>query len=120
MATQIDPSFPSEALTGLGIKVVQTASPGTTIHTGSSTATDIDEVTIYACNTDTYSRTLTIQWGGTTHPDNSIVIVLAPQDGLKLVVPALPLKGAATPLVIKAFASAANVVIVHAKVERIS
>jgi len=40
---------------GAGIKVAATSSPGTTIHTASSTATTIDEIWIYATNNNPYS-----------------------------------------------------------------
>jgi hypothetical protein len=49
---------------GRMIKVAQTATAGTTIHTGSATATTFDEVWLYAVNSDTTNRKLTIEWGG--------------------------------------------------------
>lgn len=105
---------------GRAIKVAATSGTGTTIHTGSSTATTFDEIWLYAQNTDTTSRKLTIQWGGTTDPDDLIELTILPESGLTLVVPGLVIKGNATPLVVRAFASAANVVTVSGFVNRIT
>ena len=46
--------------TGRGIKVVQTASSGTTIHTASSTPATIDEVWLYAQLNNPFSAALTV------------------------------------------------------------
>jgi hypothetical protein len=54
------------------IKVAQTATAGTTIHTGSATATTIDELWLYAVNSDSTDRKLTIEWGGVDAPDDLI------------------------------------------------
>ena len=37
---------------GKNIKVAATATAGTTIHTANAGTTDIDEIWLYACNTD--------------------------------------------------------------------
>lgn len=105
---------------GRAVKVAATASSGTTIHTGSTTATTIDEVWLYAQNTDTTARKLTIQWGGTTSPDDEIEVTIGPEQGLVLVAPGLLIKGNATALVVRAFAATANVITIHGYVNRIS
>ena len=105
---------------GKAIKVAATATPGTTIHTGSSTATTLDEVWLYAMNTDTTDRKLTIEWGGVTSPDDLIEYTVKAESGLYLIVPGLVLKGNATPLVIRAFAATANVITITGYVNRIS
>jgi len=105
---------------GRAIKVVATASAGTTIHTGSATATTLDEIWLYAMNTDTTARKLTIEWGGTTAPDDLIEVTIGAETGLVLVAPGLIIKGNATPLVVRAFAAAANVVTIHGYVNRIA
>ena len=92
------------------IKVAQTATAGTTIHTGSTTATTYDEVWLYAVNSDTTNRKLTIEWGGTASPDDLIELTITAESGLVLVVPGLVLKGNATALVVRAFAATANVI----------
>jgi hypothetical protein len=105
---------------GRAIKVAATATPGTTIHTASSTATDFDEIWLYAQNTDTTARKLTIEWGSTSSPDDLIEITIPAESGLTLVAPGLVLKGNATPLVVTAFAATTNVVTIHGYVNRIS
>ena len=98
---------------GRAIKVAATATAGTTIHTGSSTAADLHEVWLYAQNTDTTARKLTIEWGGTTAPDDLIELTVQPESGLVLIAPGLLIKGNATPLVVRAFAATANVITIH-------
>jgi hypothetical protein len=105
---------------GRAIKVAATGTPGTTIHTGSSTATTIDEIWLYATNTDTTARKLTIEWGGTSSPDDLIELTIPAESGLTLIAPGLVIKGNATPLVVRAFAASANVVTVHGYVNRIA
>ena len=105
---------------GRAIKVAATATTGTLIHTGSTTATTLDEIWLYAQNTDTTARKLTIEWGGTTSPDDLIELTVGAETGLVLVVPGLIIKGNATPLVVRAFAATANVVTISGYVNRIT
>jgi hypothetical protein len=105
---------------GKAVKVAATATPGTTIHTGSSTAADLHEVWLYAQNTDTTARKLTIEWGGTASPDDLIELTVPAESGLVLVAPGLLIKGNATPLVVRAFAASANVVTIHGYVNTIT
>lgn len=105
---------------GRPIKVAATGTPGTTIHTASSTATTYDEMWLYAQNTDTTARKLTIEFGGTTSPDDLLEITIPAEAGLTLVVPGIPLKGNATPLVVRAFAASANLVTISGYVNRIA
>jgi len=106
---------------GRAIKVAATATPGTTLHTGSSTATTYDEIWLYAQNTDTTARKLTIEWGGTTSPDDLIELTIAAESGLVLVAPGLLIKGnASSALVVKAFAATADVITIHGYVNQIT
>lgn len=105
---------------GKAIKVAQTATAGTTIHTGSTTTTTLDEVWLYAVNTSTSSVKLTIEWGEATAPDGNIELTVAAESGLVLVVPGLLIKGNATALVVKAFAGTANVICIHGYVNQIT
>lgn len=105
---------------GKMIKVAATATAGTTIHTGSTTATTFDEVWLYAVNSDTTARKLTVEWGGTTSPDDLIEFTVAAESGLYLIVPGLVIKGNATALVVRAFAATANVVNIAGYVNRIT
>jgi hypothetical protein len=106
----------SGSTNGRGIKVVATSSPGTTIHTAVSGTSSFDEIWIYAYNSNTVSEVLTLQWGGTTAPDDSIVVTMQPYQGLLLVTPGLLLQNS---LVLKAFTTDANVVTIHGFVNRI-
>jgi len=110
----------SNSTDGKMIKVAATATAGTTIHTGSTTTTTFDEVWLYAVNSDTTARKLTIEWGGTTSPDDLIEFTVPAESGLYLIVPGLVIKGNATALVVRAFCATANVVNVAGFVNRIT
>ena len=105
---------------GKAIKVVQTATAGTTIHTGSATATTLDEVWLYAVNSSASAVKLTLEWGGVSSPDDLIELSVAAESGLVLVSSGLIIKGNATPLVVKAFAATANVILIHGYVNQIT
>ena len=94
---------------GKPIKVVATATAGTTIHTAvaGTTAGTFDEIWIYAQNNHTAAVTLTIEYGDATAPDGNIICTLASKSGLQLIVPGLILQNGAT---VKALAGTANVV----------
>jgi hypothetical protein len=110
----------SASTDGRAIKVAATATAGTTIHTGSTTTTTYDEVWLYAQNTDTSAVKLTIEWGGTTSPDDLIEVTVQPEAGLVCVAPGLLIKGNATALVVRAFAATANVITIHGFVNQIT
>jgi hypothetical protein len=110
----------SASTDGRAIKVAATATAGTTIHTGSATATTYDEVWLYAQNTDTSAVKLTIEWGGTSAPDDLIEVTVQPEAGLVAIATGLLIKGNATPLVIRAFAATANVITIHGFVNQIT
>ena len=105
---------------GLGILVAATATAGTAIHTGSATATTIDEVWLYAYNNHSSSILLTIEYGGVTAPKDVIKQTLTAQNGLVLVVAGLLVQGNATPKVIRAFAATANQISIFGYVNRIT
>ena len=100
---------------GRGIKVADTGTPGTTIHMAPQT--DLDEIWLWAVNSDTADRKLTIEFGGTTSPDDLIEFTVKAEDGLKCIVPGLILTNQC---VVKAFAAAANLVVIFGFVNRIS
>lgn len=105
---------------GKGILVSATSSPGTTIHTGPSNTAYIHEVWLYAVNYDTTDRKLTVQWGGTTAGTDDIEYTVKAENGLYLIAPGLPIKGNATPLVIRAYAATGTAIVVHGYVNTIS
>ncbi len=109
-----------------GIKITTTASPGDTIHTAQASATLPDYVTIEVENTDTTARPFTLQWGGTTSPDDKITGVVLPGEVVR-VTDKKPIRNS---LVIRCFSGtmtwidgasytgAANVLVVHGSVQR--
>jgi hypothetical protein len=110
----------SSSTSGRNIKVAATATPGTAVHTATTSTTDgtYDEVWLWAYNSDTVPRALTIEFGGTTSPDDLIKVTLpAASGGLVTIVPGMVLQNGLT---IRAFAAAANVVVVNGYVNAIS
>ena len=106
---------------GRAVLISGTTSGGAnTIHTASATATVFDEVWLYATNTDTTARKLTVEWGSNSSPGDLIEITIPAESGLTLVSPGLVLKGNSTALTVKAFAATTNVVTIHGYVNRIS
>lgn len=118
MATAVKRKL-SGSTDGRGIKVVATASAGTTIHTAvaGTTAGTYDEVWLFAYNSDTANRLLTIQFGGTTTPDDDIKVTIPFQTGLMLIIPGLILQNGS---IVKAYADAANVVTIQGFVNAIT
>jgi hypothetical protein len=115
MAT-ITKEFLSGSTNGRGIKVAANATPGTTIHTAPAGVGSKDEVFLYATNTDSVERKITIEQGGTTAPDDNLTMNIPPGETL-LVVPGLIINNG---LAIKAFGAAANVLTVFGWANRIS
>lgn len=106
---------------GRGIKVAATATPGTTIHATGTSASVLDEVWLYAHNSSAFAVVLTMEWGGTTSPDDQIKLNIPAQSGLTLVVPGLLLAGdGSTAKTVRAFAATTNVLIVSGYVHRVT
>lgn len=103
------------------IKVAATATTGTTIHATGTSSSIIDEIWLYAVNSDTTARKLTIEFGGTTSPDDLIELTVAAESGLVLVVPGLILAGTGSAArTVTAFCATANVVSIGGYVNRVS
>ena len=100
---------------GKQIKVVATATAGTTIHTAHATA--LDEVWLWAVNSSTTAVKLTVEWGEATAPDGNIEVTVPGESGYLMVVPGLILTNS---LVVKAFAGTTNVILVNGYVNRIT
>ena len=106
---------------GRGIKVVATAATGTTIHATGTSAAIIDEVWLYASNTDSADHYLTLEFGGLTAPDDDVKLLIPALKGLTLVVPGLILTGTgAAACTVTAFADTANKVSVFGYVNRVA
>ena len=104
---------------GRGIKIAATViASGTTIHTAAAVTTDGlgDEIILYAYNSDTVSRKLTLGIGGTTSPDDLQAFNIAAGQTVQ-VMAGLLLRNA---LVLVGSADVANVVTVHGFAHRSS
>ena len=110
----------SASTDGRGIAVAATSSAGTTIHTGSGTATTLDEIWLYAVNSDAADVKLTLEWGGVTGSNDLIEVTVTAESGLMLVAPGLLIKGNGTPLVVRAFAGTINKIFIHGYVNQIT
>jgi hypothetical protein len=96
----------SGAADGKGVKVVATGATGTTIHTAQASATLVDVITLFAYNSDTVTRRLTLEWGGVASPDNEMAFDIPPKSTVPVVMDLILRNG----LLVTAFADAANVV----------
>ena len=105
---------------GRGILVAATGTAGTLIHTGSGTATTLDEIWLYAVNSDAADVKLTLEWGGVTVSNDLIEVTVTAESGLMLVAPGLLIKGNGTPLVVRAWASVGDDIIIHGYVNQIT
>lgn len=105
----------SSSTDGKGIKVAAIATPGTTVHTAH--ASDIDEIHIYAVNTSKFDERLTLEWGGTNDPDDTIEFTVPSEDGLHLISEGLVLTNS---LIVRAFSDASNVIVLHGYANRIA
>ena len=107
----------SNSTAGKQILVVATASSGTSIHTAIAGTADFDEIWLYATNNHTSSVNLTIEYGGTTSPNDLIQMVIPSKTGLYLIVPGLILQNSN---IVRAFANVTNVISISGWVNRIT
>lgn len=106
---------------GKQIKVVQTSTAGTLIHTTGISATVVDRLYLYAVNSDTTARKLTLEWGGVTSPDDLKEVTIPAESGDVLIVNGLPLLGSGSVgLTVGAFCATANVVMISGFVLRVT
>ncbi len=105
----------SGSTNGRSILVTQTATTGDTIHTAHATSTD--EIWLWAFNSSAAGVKLTIEFGGTTAPNDTVEQTIGAESGFELVIPGLPLTNS---LVVRAFAASANVVTINGYVNRVT
>jgi hypothetical protein len=106
---------------GRPIKVAASGTPGTTIHTTQASSGVIDEVWLYATNTSSASVNLTIELGGTSDPDDRIIVGIPSKSGLSLILPGCILTGdGSSGRTIRAFGGSANNINLVGYVNRIS
>jgi hypothetical protein len=111
----------SGSTNGRGILVAATTSTGTTIHATGTSSTVLDEIWLYAYNSDTAAITLTIEFGGTTAPNDNIKLSIPANSGLTLVVPGLILSGTGSAAsTITAFAGTTNKIVITGYINRIA
>jgi hypothetical protein len=108
----------SGSTNGKSIKVVATATAGTTIHTAIAGTTAFDEIYAWVTNTDTVARNLTIEYGGVTDPDNLICKTVS-IPALSGPIPILTGQVLQNALVIGAFCDSANKLLITGYVNRI-
>ncbi len=108
----------SGSTNGKSIKVVATATLGTTIHTALTGTTGFDEIYAWVTNTSGSAVPLTIEYGGVTDPDNLIVKGLTiPANSPPI--PILTGEVLQNGLAVTAFAGTANVLLITGYVNRI-
>lgn len=105
---------------GKPIKITATSTPGTTVHTGSTTTTTLQEIWLWAQNNHTSDVVLTVEFGDAASPDSNIITTIRSKTGLSLISPGLLLKGNASALTIKAFAATTNVITITGFVNEIA
>jgi hypothetical protein len=107
----------SESSDGRGVKVGATATPGTLIHTAlaSQAPSEYDEILLQAVNTSASGVKLTVEWGGTTAPDDLVEITIPAESGFTEVIPGHVLQNGAA---VRAFAATADVIVIHGYVNR--
>ena len=106
---------------GQPILVSASSTPGTTIHTTGTSSSILDEIWIYANNTSASNVKLTIEYGGTSSPNNLIEVTINAEAGLVLVIPGLLLSGDGTAgRVVRAFAATGQVINITGYVNRIA
>jgi len=114
---------PTSGTSSSGIPIavagITSGSP-TTIHTTQNSATAFDEIWLYATNTDSAARTLTIQYGG-SGTINQIQQTIPANSGLTLIIPGLILAGTGSVgNTVTAYASVTNVVNISGYVNRVA
>jgi hypothetical protein len=106
----------SGSTNGKGIKIAQTATAGTLLHTAVAGTTDLDEIYISLINNHTIPVEVTIEWGEATVPDGTIKQTIPAKSGLYPIIKGMLLQNG---LEVRAFAAVANVVIAHGYANRI-
>lgn len=109
----------SGSIDGKAIKITQLSTPGDIIHTAVDGITlgTYDEIWLWVYNGYTSNVVLTIEFGGVSVPDQNIITTIAFKSGLVPVVPGFLLQNG---MVVRAFASIANMVTLYGFVNAIT
>lgn len=105
----------SGSTNGRPILVSASASPGTTLHTGTSTAGEVDKLYMWASNKSASPVTLKIQWGGTASSDEDWIFI--PPEDKTIICDGALIKGG---LIVRAYATSANQIEITGRRERLS
>lgn len=109
----------SGSTNGKCIKLTATSTPGTLIHTAVTGTSSIDEIFVWLTNQDTVARQITIEFGGTTSPDDLICkTILMPPSSPPI--PVLTGQVLQNGLVVRCFVETANVILASGYVNRIA
>jgi hypothetical protein len=108
--TDFEKRLLSGSTDGKGIKLSATSTPGTLLHTAVAGTSALDEIWLWIINSHTENVIVTVEFGGTSSPDNTIQFTVLRQDGLKLILPGLLLQNGQA---VRAFASTANVLVAY-------
>ena len=110
--------FLSGSTNGKPQKVTSTSSgSGASFHVCPAGTTSMDEIWLWATNSDVTSRKLTVCLGGLVVPTDEIEVSIPPESGLVLVIPGLVLNNG---LAVRLFADVVDVVCVSGYVNRIT
>jgi len=107
------PVLLSESVSGLPIIVTATSSPGTLIHTPSTTSPDLEFVTLYAHNMSAYTVILTLQFGGTSYE----LPFSVGSRSFRLLCDRYPIRGASN--VIRVYADTSGVIAVTGRITEV-
>lgn len=103
---------------GRNIKIGATSSPGTLVHTAvTGTSGVYDEMWLWALNSSTSAVKVTVQFGGTTSPDDEIEVTVPGEAGPVEIVPGWPLRNGQE---VRVFAGTTNVIMVNGFANRSS
>lgn len=112
---------------GVPTKIAATTSTGTEVHRTGTSASVIDEITLYATNIHTAAVQITVEWGvasgggGSPADENKIIQTIPLKSGDTLVALKKPLSGDGTNYrTVKVFAGTTNVIMISGSVNRIS
>ena len=110
--------FLSASSGGRGVSVTGTTATGSVIHTSVTGTTSFDEVWVWAVNTATAAKKLTVEWARSTgQVGQAVEFSVPPEDGPYLIIPGWPLN---TGRQARAYAATASVVTCHGYVNRIA
>ena len=108
--------FLSASTDGTQILVTQTSTPGTLLHTHDPNNGRFDRVWLRMCNVTGASVTITVEWAGTTSPDDTVVLKASAQRGEFVMIDGRLLGNGHS---IRCFATSAVAITVHGEVEHV-